>query len=560
MTWVNYVNAIRASRLDSSLPWGWYRVTLLIFLFFTLLPGALWAGAITPVLSDKHGTTHLEVQDYKNTSWIKVGDSKTKTMPSKNTGNGFFTFSPAGDLEGTLINSASSASNRATNETGNSTNVVHAKLDKTNYSYFNRSYGVGAAVGLRDHDFSRNVTRYQYSEDGFKSMIECVYNKSDNLYFQPSANQPDGWLLQVYEAKGTLPNTKGNGVDYVAATMARNPAMVMINTDNGMGKYMIGMATFGPEYTPLNHTQCEVTFTPTEFSVAVDVINKTIVVEPIQDKDWFQNKTIADALHAQLLHILYDIAQSLSTSLYTNPIGSAFINNIAAVQDLNHDTSEKTNLTAIENTFVSILDDSMVAYTTAQIMLLNDIKAVPVNFTSNAYTFGTANYLYPIVSLNFLICFVVLVEMLRTKLWTRISKFDFIDTKNVIIAASDAGRGMAMESESLHRQAGSRWVADPDDRLIGGIRTVLAKGGSRGGGIAVTLENWDVEMRPRGLREGAEFGQSTEYTPGLRSEGEMTPGFMGVEDDRIPLKQMGQAMGHTRDRSRESNGSDELVR
>ncbi|KAL9114870.1 MAG: hypothetical protein Q9227_001113 [Pyrenula ochraceoflavens] len=552
LTWINIANALRGARLDTSLPWT-YRLPLLVFLLFTLLPGALWAGAITPVIADKQGTASLDVQIFKNTSWLDPGG---KTPSSQNTAEGVWTYDLSDDLQGPLINSASSASSRASNDTGNSTNIIHGKLDKTKYNYVNRSYGAGAAVGLKDKSFSRNVTRYQYFENGFSLATHCIYNKSDDLYFTKSFGQPDSWLLQVYEAKGTLPNTpKGVAMDFVAATMANNPAMLAINADSTGGKYMAGIATFGPQYFALNHTQCEVTFTPTTFSVAVDVINKTITVDPVHEKDWFANKTAADAYKDKVLRVLYYLSESLSTALYVNPIGNALMNNIAAVQAINHNTSARTNLTAIENAISSILDDTMVAYSTAQIMLLNNTAPVNVNFTTNAYTFGTSNYIYPIVSLNFVICFVVVVEMLRTRLWHGISKFDIIDVKNVIIAASDAGRGMAMESESLHRQTGTRWTADPDDRVVGKIRAVLAPGGNGGSGVALTLEHSDLEIHQNNGRARSD----SQYVPGLRSDGELTPGMLG-EDDRIPLRPMGQAMGHSRSRSRESNGSDGSIK
>lgn len=77
-----------------------------------------------------------------------------------------FSFEPQFLQHGLILDSASRASSLESIQNPNvNTTVVHAKLDATGYSYVNRSYGVGASVGLVDA-FAQGANAYSYQEIG----------------------------------------------------------------------------------------------------------------------------------------------------------------------------------------------------------------------------------------------------------------------------------------------------------------------------------------------------------------------------------------------------------
>ncbi|KAL1968220.1 hypothetical protein VTN77DRAFT_2055 [Rasamsonia byssochlamydoides] len=477
---IKLINALCGQRPDLSLPWRG-RLTALAFYALTLFPAALWAGAITPVPASQTTTEIIQLPAYNKTSWLGLGPGGTPA--TKNEAQGIFTFNPAWDLQGLILNSATSASNR----TGGP--VIRPKLDKTQYSYVNRSYGVGAAVGLTD-GLINQATSYVYYENGFESSISCIYNRSSAYHLIPSSGQPSNWFLHVYEAKGTLPNTPPNAQpqDSVAASIGANPAIVAIATDTSNGQNYIALITDAEQYDPLNYTQCQITFTQRRFLVNVDVKDRIISVAPQDETTWL-NETVADLLNQQIIQTLNNIASSLSTSLYVNPLGSALMDNIQNVQAV-QGVSNASVFAGIEAVLTSMMDDAMVAFASAQIMLMQDTTPATVLVNSPAYAFGTFRSILAVVVITVLVAFVYGSQWGRTRGWRRLSKFDFMDVKSVIVAASEGGTAIAKEAQALHRSQGTRWYAAADDELVGGICVRLGK--SAEGSIAVLLSE-----RPR---------------------------------------------------------------
>ncbi|KAL1980950.1 hypothetical protein VTN96DRAFT_3290 [Rasamsonia emersonii] len=190
------------------------------------------------------------------------------------------------------------------------------------------------------------------------------------------------------------------------------------------------------------------------------------------------------------------------------------IENVQATQGVNNASS----LAGIEAVLTAIIDDAMVAFASAQIMLLQDTAPTPVVIQSPAYAFGTPRYIYTVMFISIVITTGFFVEALRTRDWRRLSKFDFMDVKSVIVAAS--GGGTAKEAQKLHHSQGSRWHAASDDELVGSIYVRLERGEE--GGVAVSLSE---RRRPR------------VYT-----------GLVGMSADdfsTVPLREMAQPMGES---------------
>lgn len=260
--------------------------------------------------------------------------------------------------------------------------------------------------------------------------------------------------------------------------MVNHTAIVAINTASSNDSHMLGITATGDQYKGLNFTQCSVTFTPTNFSVNVDVANRTIHTIPHETiPPFINNSTIEKKVTERLIEVIYDLSQSLSTALYVNPIGNAMLDNIAALQSATGNTSEKTNLTAIENVFTSILDSAFFAISSAQLHLLNDSQLVQVRVTSSAYSFGTLFYIYAVVVSSLFASTVFLAEAFRTRFWCGISRFDFGDLTSVIVGASGGGRGVSEEVQRRQKGSlGAGLYADSANRTIGDVRLKLIEG------------------------------------------------------------------------------------
>ncbi|KAL9617515.1 MAG: hypothetical protein Q9160_007673 [Pyrenula sp. 1 TL-2023] len=483
--------SIDAVKLDWSLPVFFLGPSVLLFLI-NLLPPALWAGALTPTPTSRNTSTMIQIQSFRKFPWLSkyglIQDVESMPGPypaSVNEAKGIFTFMPQNELQGFILNSASGASARSENST-----VVHDKLDNTKYQYFNRSYGVGAAVGLEDvFVVDRYTMSYNYYESGYLTDTRCIYNTSAILGLVPSFGQPKGWHLQAFEVEGILPNQyepnlsldanlHKHGADFVAATERNNKAIVAIHMASSNNSHMLGITSTGTQYKGLNFTQCSVTFTPTNFSVSVDVVNKTIQATPRETiTPFITNSTLEQKVTECIMEVIYDLSQSLSTALYVNPIGNAMLDNIAALQSATGSHSERTNLTAIENVFDSILDNALFAISSAQLHLLHDSQSVPVHVTSSAYSLGTPVYIFIIVTFSLFACMVFLAEAVRTRWWCGISKFDFSDLMSVIVGASEGGKGVSIEAQRRQNRGPETGVyAVSSDREIGGMSLKLIKG------------------------------------------------------------------------------------
>jgi len=93
------------------LPLG-YLLPLLSFIGLTLVPSALWAGALSPINVFKTHTSTVTIPSYKNTTLIQEYPSElpnpNQTTEVRNS-KGVFTYRVGITMEGALLSSASSA-------------------------------------------------------------------------------------------------------------------------------------------------------------------------------------------------------------------------------------------------------------------------------------------------------------------------------------------------------------------------------------------------------------------------------------------------------------------
>lgn len=483
---IKLVNALYGVRCDWALPWM-YLMLLLVFITLSFFPGALWAGAITPVLTTKTLTKRLALPSFSNITWLEndIVDNSTYTQ---NTAKGIFTYLPEFDLQGLILNAAQDASSR--NGGANS----HAKLDKTGYVYSNRSYGMGSSVGLTD-DFGPHMSSYTYNETGYLAEPSCIYNSTSEWQLDAFPQQA-GFSMMIFNAEGELPN--GVSPIYAAAALSATGVVAVgagTNRDDSEPAHYVAFATGNGtlgKYGPLSNIQCEVTFEPMDFLVSVNVTNRTISVLPFQSADQPLNAT---NVTYQTIHTINNLGSVLATTLWISVIGDAFINNIANVQAA-QGASNASNLQGVTDSLSSIIDNTLGAYSAAQLMLRDDSTLAIARTQYVGVIFGSSGYIYSIIVINLAVCIVYIFECFRSRGWRNLSKFNFMDVKSVVIGTSMGGEAIANEVISLHDAQASAWHAAEYDRLVGKVRIRLGK--SSKGDVAVMLaeEEGKASLKP----------------------------------------------------------------
>lgn len=285
-------------------------------------------------------------------------------------------------------------------------------------------------------------------------------------------------------------------------------------------------------YLALNQTQCSVEFIPTLFDVSVNLSSSVITVyraasAPDMDPTaqhsakftaWrchtlpdtlasFQNSTAGCGIYTaqgqpglgnigtRALRQLNDLSV-LDTSLHTSSLGEMFLSLIQNemlyysnstkyqdwnITDFNFDVASPETTTnvsirgySIEQGLKSLIDDSLLAFASAQLVLHYDSSHVSNgSLTVGAVSVGTSGYAYSLFVFNLLLIMILVEEMFRTRCWANLPLFDYNDLKGVIVASSMGGRELADKVVAAHEKRETIWVANPRDETTSGIRVQL---------------------------------------------------------------------------------------
>lgn len=493
--------ALSTARVDLTLP----TLHLLIasaFVAATLLPGALWAGALSPNFVTKsqnledqllpaftHNSAANWDSQYERRAGNRIWNINDKCTVVDDV-RGLVPSCPVPTLQGLLLLSASSS----TTLTGGARK--HSKLDNPNWEFIGRSFGVGSSVGQSDDrkaDF--RILSYNYTEPGYLAQVSCIKNSTSDFRFrlvgyvdrnlsiseyqtthhpemQFDASFPDIWLsLSQYYVEGYLPNSDiGSPELYPAIAWHKDyeniTAWATVVNDN---RNLIAIAAGTKKYEELNQTQCEVTFRPAAFTVAVNPLRKSIIVEA-QESVEVQDIEPTGHLQANVMHSV-NLLSRMSPSLYVSVLGETLSRNVERMQrqkpHLN--PAEAVNL-AVAESFTAIIDDILVAYGASQISNAQDTAFVAVHGIVEAVQLGQPFYRHLVFMLNFLIILVVGFEAARTRGWRVLTKFNYLDFKSVIIASSAGGDGIAKAISDRHRSQGTMWEGDPTDPIACAMR------------------------------------------------------------------------------------------
>ncbi|OJI81196.1 hypothetical protein ASPTUDRAFT_84980, partial [Aspergillus tubingensis CBS 134.48] len=352
-------SALSTPTTNFSLPLPQIILTLLLANLSAVL-SALWTGALTPTSTTTTANTTILIPSYANRSFIKEYPSQIDTTgPSLRTSLGYFTYSVGVGLLTSLVSSASTASPL----TGSLESRSHAKLDSTGYTYSGRSYGVGSPVGLTDENVTASfpyAANYTYHERGYLAHVSCIYNSSTLFLLG------DTYDTALYVAEGPLPDSNASTGEYSTYTGWSTDTIVALGVASQPAAYT--KESFVPRWflvnvaiqeklvdvVPLNSTSSTLYSSEEETDIDIDPTNKTIHVAMRQlelisnDLTSFYRSTLGDAFNTS-------IADHATNTNTTATISSNF------TTSANSTDNETTTLTAIQNTYISLIDDILAA-------------------------------------------------------------------------------------------------------------------------------------------------------------------------------------------------------
>ena len=452
--------------------WGVRTIFLLptvIFALSMLIPSALWAGAITPtnIVAQAPSLSPLAIPQFYNASMIKEWPSEIgKSGPFLRTSKGLFSFSPGVRMLGSLVSSAASAT------TVDGRIRQHPKFDNSRYTYNGRSHGVGSSVGLVDDVIASNplALSYVYQESGLHADVKCIYNLSTQYVIGAESNP------NIYPVHGTLPNSDGWGEEYSEFYGHNSDAIVSIGVtaNNASTDRILGVAA-GDSYATLNATQCTLRFSPKIFNVSVSLLDHFInVTEASNGIDFPAMQNLTRSLIRQ-----FELITNDQTSLYVAVLGDSFNSSIAnynssiaANASTTPPSQAEATLAGLTNSVTAMVDDLLVAYASAQLMIMNDTSIVYAEVDIHAFRYGTGLYIYLIFGINTAIIILLVEEALRTRGWRDLVYFDYTNPRSLIIGASMGGCAIAQAAKDAWIDR-SKPLYKYDERGVGNVRVML---------------------------------------------------------------------------------------
>ncbi|GAD99659.1 hypothetical protein PVAR5_8381 [Paecilomyces variotii No. 5] len=423
----------------------WMIVITILFCNLSAVISALWTGALTPTNTTGVQNATILIPDWSNLSYIREYPSEIdQTGLTIRDTKGFFTYSVGVGMLTSLLSSANSASP----VDGGTRN--HSKLDNTGYSYHGRSYGVGASVGLLDSSVlnTPRAVNYSYDEVGLDASVSCIYNDS-SLFFIG-----DTFDTNLYAARGPLPDSAPGSPEYSVYVGRGSKSIVAIGvaavpTAFTATRYMA--VTAGQYYSILNATQCAVTFTPARFNVSVDIKGRNITVSKAPSA----SPPPSIDPHHNMTHVVMRQLELISNDLtgyYRSILGDTLNASISDYRTSLMDTKRNSTqalsgpevvLRGLENAVTSLVDDILVAYASAQLMVGHFTDFVPAQVQVSALRVGSRGYIIASAAITGVITLLVIGEAIRVRGWRGLPEFDYLDNQMLVVSASRGGKWIA---------------------------------------------------------------------------------------------------------------------
>lgn len=266
---------------------------------------------------------------------------------------------------------------------------------------------------LKGRQYLPRVNQFSFSESGYDSAIECIYNESSDLRFE----------------------------------------------------YIEGIQG-GRFYSYLNNIQCEATFTPTLFDVTVDELAKSISVKPTT-KHHLDSDDTGGLINNAFMGVSF-VSQILTT-MYTGILGDALLISINAVRDREGHTTatEADNTTGLAESLARLVDDYFGAIEASQLLVYNQSRAVDSKEQIQVIRLGQPVYIYVTLVLNLVTLAVFGFEASRTRFRKTFLLFNCLDTQSAILGAT-ANNNVGELPEIVQS-----WKGDDGDRGVKGLKVLL---------------------------------------------------------------------------------------
>ncbi len=494
-----------------------------IILVASVIPGALWAGALTPVITPQslsYGGT-VEVPTFSTSSsdfwdsefqvkgfslWNRVGNCQ---------GAGLMTTCPVPTLHGSLLSTLSSAT------TANNTFRSHAKIDSTEWSYLGRSYGVGSSLGLSRPSYAGGIVdAISYTEYGYVSRSECIFNRSSayTLTYLGQYTDTPNWFT-VESANGFLPNSfddgigEGGGEQYnVVSNLGFNYSHLAWSARAIGSRNFLSIATgLSSNYSRFNQAQCQIFFTPSAFNISANMTSNQITVAP-RDSVSITSGLLPNLTVTTNVMNSINLVSRLASSSYSSTLGDALMGNLAnflapGAELSTSPVKDEVILQSLENSLDAALDAILGAYGASQIALARDTAQVPLRTFGPATNTGDRAYIYTVLGFSSLVLLLHLVELIRTRAWSGLLVFNIFDVRCIAVALSVGGTGIAealqshaeLEDRNHHTSRGQwTWRGNANDEDLAALRIRFLSPGVVHNIPALTVADEDdhVQLQP----------------------------------------------------------------
>ncbi|KAI1868770.1 hypothetical protein JX265_006749 [Neoarthrinium moseri] len=437
---LRFWTAILSQKLLTSLPF-YLSTSLAVFCALSAGPSAVWTGALTPIEVVSNHSTVMRVPQYSSTEMLLYNWGQRFGSHFRQSDQGLFTYNVGEQYMPYLMNSLATAT------TVDGAPRVHPKLDNTGFYFTGRSYGTGAPIGLVDDALSKtsHATGYSYIEHGYVPHVDCIYNSSADFSLQCQSN-----TYTVCTAIGYLPNSllgEPEALEYMG--YSSDPMVTIGITSNpSQPRRMLAMAA-GRDYDHLDKVQCEWEFKPSQFSVSTDFAAKNISVTPLHQgstspsTDDFEPKGNLTFL----ANWQFNLMSSDLSSLYSSFLGksiNANIENYKFAHNANRTQSQLSDgeaiLGGLEAALEAVMDDILLGYAGAQLMVANVSSDVEVHLLTRSVKFGQTSWIAAAFAFNILLLMWTSAEAVRTSGWKTLTKFDFTDPAQLVLGTARATR------------------------------------------------------------------------------------------------------------------------
>lgn len=422
----------------------------------SIISSALWVGAMTPVEARAFSNGTIAIPSFANLSLMAEYPSEAKlpegerAAPEDFTEYGIFSYKVGIRYISSLIASAASAT------TIDGSVRKSAKVDNTQFFYVGRSYGTGAAVGIRDRVISEayfpagQPTAYQYVETSYNISASCIYNASTDFRITES-NPKFPW---IYPARGRLPDSTSEEYSSYFGNSPKAIVAMGVAAAPPRPRY-VGIAA-GEFYKQLDAIQCAMDFRPARFNVTVSLTNRTISVsEPAAGADGGVVETDPSGLVARVLIRQFELIANDLTNLYQSVLADALLASAQAWKASHGSTDEaEYTLRGVENSLIAMADDMLALYGAAQLMVGHFEQPMAVSVTLAVLKPGVWQYALAATVLNAAIVIAVVVEVIRTGGWRAMPSFDFTDMGWLLLATFRGGSLSAGSHREVHEELG----------------------------------------------------------------------------------------------------------